>query len=239
MFHSRALLAPAILHRDLCHTGFSHIVHVDDHDDLMPPLIALEEGILVDPLSVVPIDLDNVGSINTAIEREVISKGSFLGTYVIAKPAARVIHVRRNSKPRVSWLLTKRAHRTIGSVEVATDFVVFSDSVQPSAWCWEEVGALPLELENCESVWLDVDLDAFCNRYDGDSNRSDAVATDSEKITLRKGVEDFLHRLSSASWRDRIDAVSLAASPGFFPSEYWGRVIPHLSNGIASIVDKT
>jgi hypothetical protein len=169
----------------------------------------------------------------------VISKGSFLGTYVIAKAAARIIHVRRNSKPRVSWLLTKRAHRTIGSVDVPTDFVVFSDTVQPKAWRWEEVGALPLELADCESVWLDVDLDAFCNRYDGDSDRSDAVATDSEKKTLQKGVEDFLHRLSLASWRDRIDAVSLAASPGFFPAEYWGRVIPELSNGIAGIIDKT
>ena len=104
------------------------------------------------------------------------------------------------------------------------------------AWRWQEAPLLPLGLDDCQSVWLDVDLDAFCNRYDGDSDRAHILSTESERLILRQRMDRFLDRLSNASWKSRGDAVSIAASPGFFPSEYWDEAIPKITDGVADIV---
>lgn len=80
-------------------------------------------------------------------------------------------------------------------------------------------------------MWLDVDLHAFCNRFDGDSDRRDRPGSRAETSTLHRRIASFFGELNAASWRDQIEAVSVAASPGFFPSEYWETVIPAVCEG--------
>ena len=82
-------------------------------------------------------------------------------------------------------------------------------------------------------MWLDVDLDAFCNRFDGDSDRRDRGVSPTEVATMHRRIASFFAELCAASWRDRIEAVSVAASPGFFPSEHWETVIPTVYDGLA------
>jgi hypothetical protein len=239
MFHSRALLTPAMALRAGHASGFSHIVHVDDHDDLMPPLLRRFEKGLLNPLDQSIVNLANIDSINTAIDAGVISKGSFLAAYVLANPAASVIHVREDGVARFWGLSIQSVDRTIVSRTFNTSFVFMENIPAEAGWLWQETPILPLELRDCESVWLDVDLDAFCNRYDGDSNRMNAVATNAERALLRDRINVFLDRLSAASWRWHIRAVSVAASPGFFPSEYWKEAIPKVTDGIAHVLGKS
>ena len=73
------------------HTArFTHIVHVDDHDDLMPPLLKRDVSGLIDPVAQRIVDLYKVDSVNAAIDRGVISKGSFLAAYVLADSPASI-----------------------------------------------------------------------------------------------------------------------------------------------------
>ena len=93
-----------------------------------------------------------------------------------------------------------------------------------------------LQRSTGDQIWLDVDLDAFCNRFDGDSdNRQKRGSIDELNATIKRGGE-FLENLSQADWLEDIAAVSVAASPGFFPSEYWDTVIPVVCDGIMKLL---
>jgi hypothetical protein len=41
-----------------------------------------------------------------------------------------------------------------------------------------------------------------------------------------------LAELNHAAWITKIEAVSVAVSPGFFPAEYWAEVISTICEGI-------
>jgi hypothetical protein len=87
-----------------------------------------------------------------------------------------------------------------------------------------------------DAVWLDVDLDVFCNRYDGDSDRATFEGNHAEQAFMQQRIETFLDQLASATWIDKIEAVSVAISPGFFPAQYWEYAIPAVCNGIERII---
>src|SRR5262249_20668974 len=86
------------------------------------------------------------------------------------------------------------------------------------------------------AVWLDIDLDAFCNRFDGDSSRRDIAPTETEAQEVTTRIDEFLGRLRAATWKEQVRAVSVAASPGFFPSEYWNTAVPQWLDGFRKIV---
>ena len=235
MFHSRALLAACRAAVGHGVRNFTNIVHVDDHDDLMPPLLS-GNAPLYDPIGDLRVDLDCESSVRGAIQRGVITKGSFLTAYVLAKPPGLIVHVKAGSRPRESWLRRQSSTLALAGSNYPVSFTQYSDSPVEDSWRISEVPELPLELANDDPVWLDVDLDAFCDRYDGDSSRRDRTATDPEREQMRKGIDDFLSSVQSAAWRSKVKAVSVAASPGFFPSEYWSDAIPTVVSGLHRLI---
>jgi hypothetical protein len=185
------------------------------------------------------VDLSDVYSVTSAIDRGVISKGSFLAAYILGTPPACAIHVLDQGLKLDYDIVVDSLNHTIGSLTFASSapsLIPSKDSNRPTGWRWQELPFLPLNLNNCRSVWLDVDLDAFCNRYDGDSDRAALLGTESERAMLLQGMDAFLDRLSKASWRSQINAVSIAASPGFFPSEYWDEAIPKITDGLTNLL---
>jgi len=234
MFHSRALLAPALARQRLGVTHFSHIVHVDDHEDMMAPLLEARGRTLFDPISRVEIDLSATESIMAAIDRGVIHKGSFLASYVLAHSPGSIIHVCDRFSDRDHWLAPRHTVKRLGHAELPITTVEFTEHADSSLWHFRETSIFPRELSNVESVWLDVDLDEFCNRFDGDSNRRDMHTTDAERSIMSRRIDNFLIGLMAASWKNRVRAVSVAASPAFFPSEYWNNTIPKICEGIAT-----
>jgi hypothetical protein len=237
MFHSRALLAPALAHELHGLPHVNTIIHVDDHADLMPALVSVRPGMLLESISQRRIDLDCRGSIERAIEEGALNIGSFLTAYMLGKPPGRYIHVKRGIPSTVTPVVP-RAH-----LVPLADYEVESTAIEPAteavydAWVLEETPRLPLALRNDSgTVWLDVDMDGFCNRYDGDSNRANRPATDRERSMTHLHIEQFLSDLRAASWTRRIVAVSIAASPGFFPSDLWEEMIPLVRRGIEGVI---
>jgi len=238
MFHSRALLAPAIAVQRDSKVTFPCIVHVDDHSDLMTPLLSISEGHLHNALTDREIDLNEPESISTAIDEGVISKGNFLTAYLLGKPAGYLVYAGANLQPRNNWLIPKADTVQLGSRNFAVTGLDAVERPGTDRWIVKQTSRLLKEIsgKGNASVWLDVDLDAFCNRYNGDSDRRSVVATEEEKQTMRRRISDFLNALAVAKWRKRIRAVSVAASPGFFPSEYWDEAIPTLCDGIIGLL---
>jgi hypothetical protein len=240
MFHSRALLAPAAAFELRGMTHFDTIVHVDDHADLMPALVTLRSGVLRGSISQRRINLDSRDSIVCAIDEGILNIGSFLTAYMLGKPPGRCIHVKRGST-RTATALAPSVHRA-----ALADFEFESTEMEPvtatahDGWVLEEASRLPMDLNaSTGPVWLDVDMDGFCNRYDGDSKRADRPPTERERAMTRRHIDEFLLDLRAAAWTRLIGAVSIAASPGFFPSDFWEEMIPVVRRGIEDVIAGT
>jgi len=148
------------------------------------------------------------------------------------------VYAGANLQPRNNWLIPKADTVQLGSRNFAVTGLDAVERPGTDRWIVKQTSRLLKEIsgKGNASVWLDVDLDAFCNRYNGDSDRRSVVATEEEKQTMRRRISDFLNALAVAKWRKRIRAVSVAASPGFFPSEYWDEAIPTLCDGIIGLL---
>jgi hypothetical protein len=240
MFHSRALLAPAYAAQRDRAIRFSSIVHIDDHDDLMAPLLTTDAGQLHNSITGRALDLNDPISVSEAIDYGAVNKGSFLAAYVLGKPPGSLVHVGHKLQVGRVWLTPSIVSETLGRQHFSISALDANDSPVPGIWSLTETPHLPTGQidDGAGAVWLDVDLDAFCNRYDGDSYRRELLATAHERQQMHQRISQFLESLSGSEWRKRIKAVSIAASPAFFPSEYWDDAIPSVCNGVMDILNR-
>lgn len=237
MVHSRALIAPALAWRvGGLRSPLPIIVHVDAHDDLMPVLLLRSDSMgLLSSTSMQSVNLDDVDSILEAVDDGKINKGNFLTAYLIGKPPGRLVHVCRGLESREYALRPRIETAVLGDAEIS--LTRLDGCEDGDGWTVQESSVLPLEIgEGSDSVWLDIDMDGFCNRYDGDSDRSEIPASVSELLSTRHSIEEFLGRLGCASWRSHIVSVSISASPGFFPSDMWKEMLPMVRDGVARIL---
>jgi hypothetical protein len=236
MVHSWALLAPARALARCCNHTLSWVVHLDDHTDLMAPFLEPlpQLGVLRDRIFEEDVILGDPSSVVSAISRGTISKGNFLTAFLLAYPGCRAVHVGDN--------LAEQYFRPSRQTEVAElggkRFERHGFSLDPikahEHWAFRQTSSLPIDLPvgKQEGVWLDIDLDYFWNRYNGDSNKRSEIALSGERAEIMRRVNRSLAKLKDAAWLTNLEAVSVAVSPGFFPSEYWAEVIKAVCDGV-------
>ncbi|MBL9080863.1 MAG: hypothetical protein JNK76_03605 [Planctomycetales bacterium] len=238
MFHSWAILAPALAAQ---HAGSmpTAIVHVDAHHDLSPSLLrATSTGVLRNDHFNMQCRLDAPDSVDRSIGAGFINKASFLTAYLLGLGGGQLIHV-EPGLPNEDFILRPNiASVTIGGAETVEEGFTFMRSGIDSDWHLAERAALPESIDRArqQRVWLDVDLDAFSNRFDGDSDNRERTGSRGEREEALRRVKVFLAELRGSDWLSDISAVSVAASPGFFPSEYWDPIIPITCDGIANLL---
>jgi hypothetical protein len=228
MFHSWAILAPVFAMESNLRLP-QVVVHVDAHHDLSASLLSTNaSGSLISGVFGIECRLDDAATIEKSIHAGFINKGNFLTAYVLASTGRRIIHVERDRLPSQFFLKPTSEPVEIGNVGTSQHALVFERVANENAWQLLELPELPtsLGLTPGEKVWLDVDLDAFCNRFDGDSDNRGNVGSRAEMDAMSERMGRFWQDLSGVEWLGDIAAVSIAASPGFFPSEYWEAAIP-------------
>jgi len=236
MLHSWAAIAPA---RAAMRTGRlpTQIVHVDDHTDMMPFLgrvngerYAIQDALLNSSRSFL-----RVNDVCEAIATGLFHKGSFLSAYWAACPEASIVHMREGHREQAFRLaLAAKDFVVGGKAVVGTELhrQITSDLGELT-----QVDRLPRRGGRAgEPIWLDIDLDAFCNRFDGDSDRRAHAATVSETEQTFCRVDRFLEQLQKAEWLGDIEAVSVAVSPGFFPADYWELTVPRIVTSIGHML---
>lgn len=240
MFHSRAIIAASLATKRYNGSSFDYIIHVDDHTDLMHALIYLgkAERILYDSVFNRAIDIANPESVVAAIERGIINKGNFLTTYLLASHPATLIHIGESLRDKEYWLEVTSSNFNLAGEHFNSTGFIFREEEQSTSWHFKQTPVLPcdLSLEEDDMIWLDIDLDAFCNRYNGDSDHALKPLTIMEQEETIRGIESFLYNLSNVSWLSQVKAVSIAVSPGFFPTDYWEYAIPKVYEGVKRII---
>ncbi len=240
MFHSRALIAASSAQCRRHGVPLSHIIHVDAHTDLMPPVLYSSNltRTLCDPIFYHEVNIAVPESVIAAIDLGSISKGNFLTTYLLATSPGKLIHVCETLEEREASLVPTVLDFNLAGRHISRMGVSIQKEISPECWQFQQTRFLPrnLSLKKDDTVWLDIDLDAFCNRYDGDSCKRLQKMTSAEHVELVQRIARFLQALSHADWISHIEAISIAVSPGFFPTDYWNYTIPTICNAVKRII---
>lgn len=234
LVHSWALLgASHVLSRNEGE-AFRWIVHVDDHTDLMPALVVPEgPHTLRDGVFSQIVDLHDPASVEAAILRGAVNKGNFLTTYLLGSPSSRVIHVREGAAERYVHLRSEATSADLNGFCVRQTMLRMEEAQRSSGWDWMQTPTLP-EVLPPGTVWLDIDLDAFCNRFNGDSDARGALQTQEEADEFEARFDHFLRLISESSWLSDVELITVAISPGFFPADYWSTTLRRLDAAFTS-----
>lgn len=219
------------------------ILHVDDHDDLMAPLLARDgENGWEDLVTNDPVDLQDPPSVHDAIVSGAIGVAGFFTPFVHEVPSGEVRHLcasayaeTRRGRFRLipqtqdDDLLRPGAQRPGARLAPAADFPAVGWSYSATSSCEQWLSDLP-----DGPLLLHVDFDYFCNRFNGDSDWSSAPArNDASEDEVLARVDAIAAAIADASVGHRVAAVSGALSPGFFPAEMWAATVSRLAVGLS------
>lgn len=240
LVHGWALLAAALAVVRRSGAPLSWIVHVDDHTDMGAVVAspAGRVGFVQDQIFDTEIHIGDPDSVIDAVKRGTVSKGNFLTAYLLAYPGTEVVQVGARVREGSYALVPRMEPMNVGSRVLPGSTIPLEGASASGAPAFLKTRRLPAVLPGGGSggVWLDIDLDFFCNRYDGDSDRRGWTAALDEEQRVMERVHGFLAELAKVDWLAEVEAVSVAVSPGFFPSDHWSNVIGTLKDGIQKVL---
>lgn len=219
------------------------VLHLDDHQDLMSPRLAIQDDGLIDLITGAPFDVRDPNSVRRACDSGAVGMGSFLTPFLLAFPRC---DVRQLCQPP----------KTTGTLDHAFGPAVRRDDLlQPGA----DRPAIALEpaegpgpgryrATNDLSDWLagigagpvllHVDMDYFNNRYDGDGDWVDRMRRhDPTTDEVLSHIDEVTAAMRHAGLIDRIADAAVAFSPGFFPAELWQVAEERLRAGLRPLYD--
>lgn len=204
------------------------LLHVDDHRDIGSPRLFNEPCGWRDPITKKTVSLMDPDSIHSAICSGAIGMGSFLTPFLHAVPMAEVRHLCQPPKSQQTLdfkILLSEETDTLLDITATRPSIELVDSdeiKQPG--CYRLTPHLSDWLEGIKDqpILLHIDMDYFCNRYDGDSDFLDRPShlNLSLDVVFEK-IDELLEALHKNNICERLEDIVIAFSPSFFPAEYW------------------
>lgn len=202
------------------------VLHVDDHKDLDAPRFFNRPDGWFDPIGCRPVDLHVPHSVTDAIMSGALGMGSFLTPFLHRHPDTEVRQLCQGPK----------CTRTIDSqiiLESVADTLLDPSALRPAvSLIADDQGTgngryrfthdLDLWLEGlsktCAPILLHVDMDYFCNRYDGDSDHIDHPGPLNDALPqILSSIDALTKALHRHGLAERLVDIVIAFSPGFFP----------------------
>ena len=215
------------------------LLHIDDHSDLMPPIISINNGRWNDMITGKEINFFEPESVKEAIYSGAITLGSILTILLYSLPNIHVLHLKQRAssiktylekvckrdliftKQKVmSFKSTKNKYNSINN-EVNSFYLrthKFSDIVSS------------LRMFSNAYIFLHIDMDFFNNRFNGSSDWKNYSysGTDLDISLQQQLMEEVFENLENADLIKNIQHISIGVSPGFYPLEYWEVGLSHL-----------
>lgn len=227
------------------------ILHVDDHKDLGSPRIFYSQDCWIDPITGLDLNLLDPKSVASAIMSGALSMGSFMTPFLHYVPEAEVRHLCQAPKcigtfdtviklgKEIDSLLNLNAFRPSISLDPGLNLARGKPSFTRGRYrftddlnSWLE-GLDSLVSTSDTAFLLHIDMDYFCNRYDGDSDSlENPKPLNPELAEILSRIDMLTRALKRYSLLDRLDDIVIAFSPGFFPAEYWAESCERLLQGL-------
>ncbi|MEU6904373.1 hypothetical protein ABZ935_03290 [Streptomyces coeruleorubidus] len=227
------------------------IVHLDSHDDLAAPPLrftarrsqfeAAFDGLIV--------DLKRPASISAAIDLGLVGIGSFIVPFLHGLTGFEFVHLCMDTSDQTqSQGSLSLGSRESGEVMKRPELLI-ADGSPGRKQGGRELGTYKFGpdfsilgiLEPAGPVLLDIDMDFFCNRYDDSMEGRNRCVTDN--CHTRESICDLIdelgfHLRSNRGLCNQVEVVTIALSPGFFPSEFSKVTLAYLRDTLAAVLNK-
>lgn len=220
------------------------ILHIDAHDDLNAPsvLVTASPHVFSAPIGTAEMDLSVAATVPEFVERGLIGIGGFLTPFFHALADFHFVCL---YPPTVL-----NADRNFHGLEIATETVhTFAGAGERPVVRKRTSVTQPLtsatftnsterikNLPGTGPVLLDIDMDFFCNCLDDSLQAAPAPVPDRSKILQQIGLLEEYLTMSLA--QRQVDVVTLALSPGFYPSILWDETVPRVKAMAQSLLQR-
>jgi len=209
------------------------ILHFDDHTDFMSPRIHIVESEMYDSLTGKPINLLDPDSVASAICSTGIGIGSFIAPFLWQLNSkiknVKILHVSQRYSKELEFfqivLSSKQQHfpqRDLQRLElnlVPIERLLGKDIEYVRTSSLATV--LPC-ISARDRILVHFDLDCFNNRYDRDSDWTEKETTHDPSLKeVSREIDTVCGLLNTEIGRKRLEDISIAYCPGFFPAELW------------------
>lgn len=221
-FHYNALRG-AIEYEQSSGKKIDCIIHFDDHSDMMP-IYKME---------------NEVSSYRDKIRHGELAIGNFLTNYLVNNPID-VYHIQNSKslsfKEEQYNYFAARSKEIIGNLEF--EKIKLQKTVNsPTTYFRMNMNTFEdISIEG-ENIWLDIDLDYFCNRFNRDSDWKKNRYFDRTFDEMNKDVSLFLDKLKEFKWLNKVKVLTVASSPGFFPFSYLNFIEKGLINELQKVIE--
>ncbi|MHC8378401.1 hypothetical protein ACYZT3_21075 [Pseudomonas sp. MDT1-16] len=217
------------------------VLHVDDHKDLGAPRLFERADGWVDPIKGQAVNLHQPDTVRNAIMSGALGMGSFLTPFLHYAPATDVRHLCQGPK-------------CVGTVDSVIKLELLADTLLSPTEFRPGVSLVPDEngagrgryrftddldawLEGLEgggtAILLHIDMDYFCNRYDGDSDSVEhPCPLNCPLPEVLSRIDELTQALHRHGLVIRLEDIVIAFSPGFFPAEFWAQSCDRLLLGL-------
>lgn len=210
------------------------LIHLDAHADLeIPSLVCTDERWRFNaPVGNHHLDLREPDSIAACINEGFVGIGSFIVPLLYANHRCHFVSVEPDSDPRgprVAFLNPRRVpHYSLVGLHDRPAAIVDREGTQP----YLRVGNLDdlATLEPSGSVLLDIDMDYFCCPFEDEHSRGSR--SEHSWALIEPVIDRVLDVLQRAPWRPLVRVITVALSPGFFPSQYWSIALEKMETGL-------
>ena len=212
------------------------ILHLDAHNDLGSSnlLATRTPGHFAAAVGEATMSLSNPESVTHFIERGLIGIGNFLVPLLWTIPGCELFHVLPSSSPHATAAVQHYQLAALPTI-FGSDYMSLArpspapppvDAVAVAPFTFCEVAELdqlaPLARSD-RPIFLDIDMDYFAIL----PSRNAAAATSTQKEPLAL-IAEFGRWLGRSGLQQRIAVVTVAYSPGFFPSAWLPTAVPAL-----------
>lgn len=217
------------------------VLHVDDHKDLGAPRVFVDGKSWTDPILGTAIDLAMPDTVTSAIQSGAFGMGSFLTPFLHCYPQTDVRHLCQAPK-------CKRTFDSLIRLGVVKDSLLNPEAVRPAVHleaCAEGTGEGRYRFTDNLDAWLEnlidsdttfllhIDMDYFCNRYDGDSDHVEQPGPlNCSLAEILSRIDELTSALKNRGLTQQIADIVIAFSPGFFPAEFWAASCDRLLEGL-------
>ena len=235
---SRWLQEPAAL-------GTGHnvitLLHLDDHDDLMPPRVLIAEEAWLDPISRRAVDLRKPESVESAVKSGAIGIGSFMAPMLHYLSSVNIRHL-----CSTEYAKERQGPYVIRPVTIFDDLLA-PGSARPAlklkrieeASDANSQGGHPYTVTDDLRSWLTnlpegpvivhIDMDYFNNRFNGDSDWVDyGPKYDPPMQDVLNRIDQVFESFETEGIAERVADFAVALSPGFFPADLWAPSIERI-----------
>lgn len=217
------------------------LVHFDSHDDLASPTVGLTDspGVFQAPAGESTLILNEPSTIDEFVLRGFTGIGSFVVPLLHTVAEFDIVHVARHHRvapEEFALLREERIETTITGRQLRRPSVKMAPHSHEANLRYTRTCDVDfaLELARGRDLILDIDLDYFCNAFD--DKLPDAATRDGEKAVLRDVVGSIVALGRSLEANGIVPSlVTVALSPGFYPSDGWSTAVPCLTEILARL----